>query len=290
MQPSVKPKNIYGWHGLSMFSGDLEIGLIPLGGRIISLKYQGQELLFIDPEHRGEIFDSFNGKDLVQAKVEMGFRVWGGDKTWVAPQKEWILGIPPLDLDAAPYQYNIQNKSIIMTSEVCRETGLQIIRSVSLQDSQVHLKEEMYNRGSKTVKKGLWNVTQIPRPCIFEISCGKGSFHSYHHEDKSLPAFKGDLSPKLGSLKIPCEHKDLFKIGGIPLKGEVLIHIKRQGSKISWKKSFFLDPQSEYAHGSAVEIFNSPKQDYAEIEIHAPFKTIPPGGSISLQQSWGFSA
>lgn len=159
------PQKIYGWEGFELSSGDLKVGLTPsIGGRIMSLVYKGQELLFIDPKHYGETFDPTYWQDLNQAKKELGFRVWGGDKTWIAPQSKWLSGIPPLDLDAAPYTIKFQNETAVMTSPICRETGLQIIRCVDVRDAQVYLTEELHNKGSKPLERGLWNVTQIKRP------------------------------------------------------------------------------------------------------------------------------
>ena len=283
----VLPKNIYGWDGFELISGDLSVGITPtIGGRIMSVKYQGHELLFVDPQHTAETFDPRRWKDLSEAKKSLGFKIWGGDKTWVAPQKDWLLGIPPLDLDAAPYTLTWNSDEAVMTSPICRETGLQIIRRVSLHDGQVRLIEELYNRTSKPLSKGLWNVTQVKRPCYFEIPSNEGKFRSYHHEDKTLPAFEGDLSVNKGQVRIDCSSLSLFKVGGIPSSGEIVIFVDSEGQKICWKKIFMYDPKAQYAHASVVEVFNSSSHPYAEIELHAPLKELAPGECTRLEQIW----
>ncbi|MBF0490316.1 MAG: hypothetical protein HQL15_06800 [Candidatus Omnitrophica bacterium] len=286
----MTPINIYGWDGFQLKSDDLTAVITPaIGGRIMSLKFKGQELLFADPKHFAETFDPRLWRDLSQTKKSLGFRVWGGDKTWVAPQKDWLLGIPPLDLDAAPYALTWQKDEAVMTSPICRETGLQIIRRIVLQQGQLRLTEELYNRTDKPVKKGLWNVTQLRRPCSFRIPSTSQAFRSYHQEDKTLPVFQGDLSSWEGKISVECRTSDLFKVGGIPSCGELDIELDRDGQKICWKKTFTFDAQSLYAHASAVEIFNSPDLPYAEIELHSSFKTLGCNESIRLEQLWQIS-
>jgi hypothetical protein len=287
----LQPKNIYGWTGFELTSGDLTVGLTPsIGGRIMSLTYLGHELLYVDSNHAGETFNHLLWNDLAQTKKELGFRVWGGDKTWIAPQSSWLLGSPPLDLDAAPYSLSEEGDEVVMTSPICRETGLQVIRRIKLDKDKLHLTEELHNRSTKAVQKGIWNVTQVKRPCWFEIPTQPGAFRSYHHEDQTLPPFIDDLTPKEGKLKVDCSLGNLFKIGGMPSKGVLKIYLSIGDSAICWEKKFSYEPTAKYAHKSAVEVFNSSSYAYAEIEIHAPFKVLQPNEFAMLEQTWKISS
>src|SRR5262249_59132483 len=76
-------------------------------------------------------------EDLSAKKREMGFPLWGGDKTWLAPQARWTEGVPFLDLDSGAYELAIEQAGpdvarARMTSRVCRETGVQITRTVTM--------------------------------------------------------------------------------------------------------------------------------------------------------------
>lgn len=287
----MKLKNIRGWQGFELVSKDLSVGIVPsLGGRIMSLEYLGHELLFVDACHQGETFNPAHWNNLIQAKKSLGFRIWGGDKTWIAPQKDWVLGIPPLDLDAAPYSLSWDNEEAVMTSPVCRETGIQVTRRVKVNDGKVYLVEEICNRSSSSIHKGLWNVTQIQRPCSFQISCEEEKIRSYHYEDKTLSPYPGSLKPKKGSLTIDCRDASLFKVGGISTFGKVLIKIYSGDQEIYWEKDFSYNPQAAYAHHSNVEVFNSPFYPYAEIELHAPFGELRPQETTVLEQIWKISS
>ena len=116
----MKPieQKFYKWNGYLLANSNIELGVTPeIGGRIISLKFNGEELLFVDPNHCGETFDFSSVSDLAAEKRKLGFRVWGGDKTWVAPETAWIESIPPLDLDAMPYSVELEENAVISFTE-----------------------------------------------------------------------------------------------------------------------------------------------------------------------------
>ena len=285
------PIEVLSWQGWRLKSGPLSIVVAPtIGGRILSVRFEGKELLYVPKENAGQTFDFSTIEDLSAKKKELGFRIWGGDKTWVAPQTSWDQAIPPLELDAGPYTLTWQDQTAVMTSLVCRETGLQIVRKVKLDGaSVVHLEEEFHNKTDKPILKGIWNVTQVPRPCEFFIPARKGAILSYHQEDKTLPEIKFPFKEEYGWTEVFCHQPMLFKCGGIPTEGKVLIKMPLGGPKeLVWLKTFHLDPQATYAHRSAVEIFNADTADYAEIELHAPLVEIAPGGYVSFAQQWHF--
>jgi hypothetical protein len=174
-------ENIYGWNGYRLEIGDISLGITPqIGGRIISLTYRGEELLFVQEEHKGEVFDFSRVQDLVREKERLGFRVWGGDKTWVAPQSAWWSKIPPLELDAGQYSAHVIDNGLEMVSPVCRETGLQIIRQVELhEDQSIVLIETIRNTTDYIIERGIWNVTQVLRPFDVYLPAKKENIRAY---------------------------------------------------------------------------------------------------------------
>jgi hypothetical protein len=288
----TEPFELNGWPGQRIGCGPLKIVLVPsIGGRIMSLRYEGKEMMFLQKEHAGEVFD-FTDADLVAKKKEIGFRLWGGDKTWVAPQSEWQEQIPPLELDAGTYALTWEGTVAVMTSPTCRETGLRIVRRVNIDEEMtLHVTDEFQNTTSdKVIRKGIWNVTQFNRPCVFFIPADKGVIRSYHHIDKSLPEVKDILKEEEGWVEVPCRENTLFKCGGMPKEGHIIAKIPLGGPKeLVVLKSFQIETDPlRYAHGSAVEVFNSAKHNYAEMEVHAPVCTLNPGESFSFKQQWRF--
>lgn len=260
------------WKAHRIGCGPLKIALVPsLGGRIISLRFEGKEFLFLNKEST--------------------FPLWGGDKTWIAPQGEWPEGKPYTELDSSEYELTWDGQQAIMTSPVCSQTGLRIVRKVKIDEEMtLHLVEEMHNATTdRVIQKGIWNVTQVNRPCTVFIPAQKGAIRSYHLDDKTLPDVKDIYSEKDGWVEIPCRTQTLFKCGGIPKEGHIIIKLPLGGPKeVVWLKTFALDTQASYAHASAVEVFNSNTANYAEVEIHSPLTTLNPGEFCTLTQEWRF--
>jgi len=74
--------------------------LVPqVGGRIMGIRWRGHDLSFTQPELEGQVVDVAAVENPSAKKREMGFPLWGGDKTWLAPQTRWTEGAPFLDLD-----------------------------------------------------------------------------------------------------------------------------------------------------------------------------------------------
>jgi hypothetical protein len=142
-------ETIYGWPGVQLSAGDLAVGVIPApGARIISLVYAGTELLYHDARLAGDMPSLPADRSAAQLKAALGFRLWGGDKTWLAPQSAWGDGLPPMDLDGGAYACRAIKRGLELESPVCRETGLKIIRRITLDESAtLTLREELLNPG-----------------------------------------------------------------------------------------------------------------------------------------------
>jgi hypothetical protein len=285
---NISREKIFGWSGYRVAAGGLSLGLVPdVGGRIMSLAFGGEELLYAHEPEFGKIYDFSRVADLKMFKKEFGFRILGGDKTWVAPEYEWIERIPPLELDAGSYDWRETGDEIIMTSPVCRETGLQVTRRIRLGlESEIHLQEDLYNATTLPVTKGIWNVTQIKKPFDVLVPAGLSDVRSYHYEDDTLPS-PGIAPRKEGEwVRIPCLGKVCYKFGAMLCEGQAVVIKDTPRGRVRWSRSFAIDPSVPYAHSSMVEVFNSALFDYGECEIHSPLYQIPPGGRVSFKQSW----
>ena len=284
----MKKVKIHGWNGYSFAAQGVSLVVVPeIGGRIISLCYEGEEIFFVQKECAGQVFDFSKVSALRAEKRRLGFRVWGGDKTWVAPQKDWWEGSPPLELDAGRYQEYLEENGITMVSPVCRETNLQIIRKVTMDaDGCVHLEQEIINKGEATVYKGIWNVTQLIRPFDVYLPTTKNKLRSYHEEDLTLPNHQIVVDETNGWCRIPCQDNQLFKFGGMVDMGAIIGLKKQDRGTLAFLKTFNIDMDAEYLHRSAVEIFNALDHDYLEVETHASMVSLKPGASCRHAQTW----
>src|SRR6266508_4383066 len=135
---SVERGRYKGWPSWHIKRDPLELVLVPeIGGRIMGLLWRGHDLFFTQPEREGQIPDLAPAGDVREAKRTLGFPLWGGDKTWLAPQGRWTDGAPFLDLDSGSWALRVNRFEadlgvVEMTSPVCRETGVQITRTVTV--------------------------------------------------------------------------------------------------------------------------------------------------------------
>ncbi|MDB2613670.1 DUF4380 domain-containing protein [Chlamydiales bacterium] len=281
----VKKEEIRGWNGFRIKTGDLSLGFAPeIGGRIISLTFKGEELLFSQKEHQGETFSFSHKFNIREKKKELGFRLWGGDKTWVSPQNAWWEGVPPLELDAGQYTCQIDGSKVIMTSPICHETGIQITRSITLQEEGIILLDEsFYNSTDQEIQKGIWNVTQVMRPFNVFIPIERDLIKPYPEEGDSVNLINQVIH---GDSQIECREPIHFKYGALPKRGLLITYREKQEKTLTWIRTFSVNPNGHYAHNASVEVYNSPTYPYLEVEVHAPLTPIPPNRRVSHQQKW----
>ncbi|MBF0122105.1 MAG: hypothetical protein HQL21_01690 [Candidatus Omnitrophica bacterium] len=284
---NISQEIILGWSGYRLTDGDLSLGVTPdIGGRILSLIFRGEELLYGHAPEAGQIYDFSTVTDLRFWKKQFGFHIFGGDKTWVAPEKDWWDKIPPLEIDVGRYSLEIKGNFVVMVSLLCRETGLQITRRISLDEGMVLIEEEFCNMSSQTIVKGIWNVTQINKPFDVYIPAAVKDVRSYYHEDPTLPRFEVVPQVKGDGVIIPCRGDICYKLGAMVREGRAVVIKETPGGRVAWSRSFDIDLSQPYAHRSVVEVFNSSKYDYGELEIHSPLYEIAPGARVCLKQSW----
>ncbi len=285
---NITQTKIYGWDGYQIRAGAISMGIVPdIGGRIISLSYDGEEIFFVQKEFAGEVFDFSQVTALRAEKTKLGFRVWGGDKTWLAPQKDWWGGTPPLELDAGRYQTTLADNKISMVSPICRETGLQITRTVSMnQNGVISLGQEICNKGKAVVHKGIWNVTQLCRPFDVFLPTTKDKLRSYHEEDLTLPSHHIVVREVDGWSCVPCHDNQLFKFGGMVNMGAVLCLQKNKNGLLAYLKVFDVELDADYLHRSVVEVFNAMDHNYLEVETHASTVHLKPDQSSRHNQVW----
>ena len=280
---------VRGWSGFVMVQGDIRLGIVPdLGGRIMSLQFRGQELLYA-PDKTGDLPCLPQGivPDLAAFKRSFGFQIFGGDKTWISPEAQWLEKIPPLDLDAGRYVFEQKKDGCIMTSPVCRETGLQVVRQVGfMQGGDIVLVETLCNKSDCPVTRGIWNVTQVARPFDVFLPALPQAIRSYYHEDRTLPDPGFVPFEKDGWAVIPCRNDMCFKFGGFLREGRVAAIKDTSDGRVVFARVFDIALDKPYAHRSMVEVFNSSRYPYGEVEVHSPLFDIPSGGEASLSQLW----
>lgn len=286
-----------GWDSLHLCKESLELVLVPqVGGRILGMLWRGHDLSFAPPAPAGRLENLSDVSDLRARKREMGFPYWGGEKTWLAPQQRWTEGVPFLDLDSGPYQLTIEQEGpeaaiVRMTSQVCRETGIEITRVVKVEAAKDgwSITHRILNRSPNPIEWGIWGVSMVLRPGKVYLprnpsSEYEGGVKTFLEEGESCE-LRGNVLSELGNLAvITCKQAGRFKFGVDGVEGWVLGILATEGHLIGYRKRFPLHSGLTYGHGCVAEVYNSDLYPYLEMEIHGPVVRLQPGESFELEE------
>ena len=290
---SPNGSSLFGWDTYWLERGPLALGLVPaVGGRIMSLRWNGYELAYTHPDWRGKMLDVSAINDVRTAKRELGFVLWGGDKTWLAPQDRWTDDPPFLDLDSGAYEVQILNPSAIqMRSPMCRETGIQLTRTVSLgaKPGRWSVRHTMTNCSNGTVRWGLWAVSMLQRPATVFLPTASPSSHP--NGVKSFAFIAGTEAHRPSVIdrrgrwaRVDCTQPGAFKYGVDAPTADLLAFLEGADGTIGHYKSMPVFEGATYGHGCTAEVFNAKAEPYFELELHGPVVNLAPGNEFALTE------
>lgn len=287
-----------GWDAWHLQSGPLELVLVPqVGGRIMGMLWRGHNLSFTQPEREGHVEDLSQIQDLHAKKREMGFPLWGGDKTWLAPQTQWTEGVPFLDLDSGSYDLTVEHDGpemvvVRMTSPICRETGVQISRAVTMSSSAKGwtVAHRLFNAASTEVRWGVWDVSMVLKPGHVFLPRQVASRYpqgvkTFTGEGESVHVREGVVSELESLAIIRCTDPTAFKFGVDATEGWILGVLDVAGlGLVGYRKQVRVFGGMTYGQGCIAEVYNSDRYPYFEMEIHGPVVALAPGEAFELDE------
>ena len=285
-----------GWQALILTQDALELTVVPsIGGRLMSLRHAGVELAYVNDALAGKTPDGSAGQ--WQALCgEWTFPLWGGGKTWVAPESDWPDGAPQRDLDSGPFEVlstwcGPESMGVELQSAVCRQSGLQIVRRIELVASGVWTTaHRLINRSNEIRVCGIWDVLMLRRPGTVSIRLGRAD-DAWHEAIVPFPG-KGPIGDVRGSrfvgfvdgvLSATCDEAIEFKLGIRPSQGELDVRLALPEGEKRLTRSFDAFADRPYLHGAPIEVFNAPALPYFEIESHGPAQNLAPGAACDLR-------
>lgn len=295
-QPRLHAVTYKGWDGLRLERGPLALVLVPqVGGRIMSMQWRGQDLAFVNRDWQGRVLDVAQFTDFRDVKRRLGFVLWGGEKTWLAPQDRWTDEVPFIDLDSGVYALSTDEDtvSVIMASPICRETGVQIERTISLSESIGHwtVQHTLRNHSDRPVSWAPWSVAMLRRPAtVFLPVDGTSAFprglRTFNNEGVSHKVRERVVAFSDGVAAINCRDPIHFKYGTDAAVGSALAVMETGPSRgVGLLKTVSTDHPGPYADGCVAEVFNSDAHPYFELEVHGPVTTLASGESFSLDEN-----
>jgi hypothetical protein len=295
MSVTLSPGHVHGWAGWWIRRPPLELGLVPsVGGRLMSMRWRGQELSFVHPDHAGRQV-ALEAADPRARKRALGFVHWGGDKTWLAPQEAWTDAIPFLDLDAGTYDLAVERERpdevrVTMRSPVCRELGVRIVRTVTVAGGtdEIEVLHALENPSESPVTRGVWDVHQVCAPGVAYVP-RRRSGSAFPDGVRAFPlegdseAARPDVVRLLDAVAaIDCLRPRWFKFGVDADEGWALGIMATPQGLVGYRKEVPVAPDATYGHGCVVEVYNCPEHPYFELEAHGPVVTLAPGERTTL--------
>ncbi len=279
-----------GWSAIQLKRGQLSLFLVPeIGGRIMGIQYCGQDLSFVQPERAGQAPLMPERFELEQWRDNLKFPLWGGGKTWIAPESAFPGGAPYPDLDSGPYKFEIVSQNterveVVMTSGICRDTRLRIKRTISmdfLEPSWV-VEHEVVNCGDKDWTGGLWDALMLRRPGVVYFPAhvdGVSIYQDKGDADAAKQVFcQSDLLETC--IQVNCYDKPGFKVGVQMCNHWIAARLR---DDIGYLRRFEVFKGKAYSHGSPGEVYNSARYPYFSIEGHSHEVTLAPEQDFSFK-------
>ncbi len=290
--PTINQLTYQGWQAYELKNENLSLIIVPeLGGRVVSFSRQGIDLLYTMLSLRGKTYDLEGIADIAAYRQKLDYLPPGGYKTWLAPQSDWEWP-PYLDLAVGKYEVDYSQTEgqaeLELTSPVCRESGMQFNRRISLAaaQSQVQIVQKMKNCRAQKQECGLWDVTQL---------AGQGQVIFPLPIEDDLESLSEEVPEQLIDFKlindqlyviIDCPGEVEFKVGTYFSAGWVLAVVAREEQVVGYLKTFPVFPEAEFGHGCALEVFDTYKFDYFEVEVHGPKTELTAGEETGFTENW----
>ncbi len=218
------------------------------GGRIVSLNYRGEELLYTHGDMSGSTF-------------------------WPSPQSVWHWP-PPAALDNLPYQVEIFSDKLSILSSIDKKNGLQLRKIFSIASPGcVQISYEMKNCLSRVVCVAPWEITRVGVGGITFFPSG---------QEISVPS---TLIPTWEDTIVWYNHdgtddkKKLFRDG----TEKWIAHLK---NNLVFIKSWEEDTQPDAFAPDEAEIELYSASNYLEIENQGSYAKIPPKKSTIWNVFW----
>lgn len=276
-----------------------------LGGRMLSLRFDGREVLWRDPELLDD--ELRTRQPVARPPLGAGFRQWqnwGGDKTWPAPQAghgEGWPGPPDGVLDSGPYRVLDSGRDFVrLRSGTEPRTGLRIERELRAEPGALVVRSTLVNVSGPAARWAVWEVAQFPFGAD-DLASDHARIH-VRVAGQARPVVLHDPIGSIGWSRDAGTVSAQFSaaVGKLGFPGATgiaeLVHADGRGVRMS----FATTTGAEYADDSPVQLWMQTPVDrplpglegmsararYVELEALSPLRLLEPGDSVSLEVRW----
>ena len=270
------------WSVLQLTRGELELVILPgIGGRLWGVTFQEQSLLFQNPDLVHLPVDEIDLTDLPTRSPQFGFPLWGGEKTWIAPDTAWPDSAPFTALDSDPFLVTSRDEDHVeLTSQICPVSQLSVARRITLKSAAAwSIEHSVTNHGHISRATGIWSVMMINTPATIGITMGDPEIYPVFGHSGSMVELTANC------VIADCAKQQEFKVGLPNPDGETLIKIGKAGPWILCS-THPPAPSDSFMHQYPVEIFNSGDYSYCEAEWHSPKSDLARDETLRFRQDF----
>jgi hypothetical protein len=269
----VREESYRGWPGcIRISNGIVDLVVLPQVGRIIRFgRKGGPNLLYEGPIGDGNYSGPVDG-----------WKNFGGDKLWPAPQSRWNWP-PEAGYDSTPWKVTKTPNGVFMRSvKPGEKTGVLFERRVTLAEhsSTVSIENKMVNATEKSSRLAVWEVCQAKDPMygILPRHVTSSDLQGWHPYDSTNVSSLVDVFRD--RVQIRRDPRRGLKYGSASPAGFVAARI---GASILVLRAPFRRGAEYVDGGKAQQMFTSGDPlKYIELEITGPVTDVAPHGSISL--------
>lgn len=298
-------------------NGEIELALLPgLGGRLVSLRCGGAELLWRNPEYLDDELRTVRPRSRWRP-LDGTMGSWanvGGSKTWPAPQGwsgpgEWP-GPPDPVLDSGPWALTYElpgdgSAVVRLVSPDDPASGLRVTRELVVPPAGTAFRQRdtFTNVSRGAVRWSIWEVCQVdtstfagpsaPGGAIEVAVAGRAEPVSMVEADGRVP-----VGPAAGGTRSVGVADVVAKVGFVDATG--LVRLRRPDGA-GLELAFAVDEAATYPDGGCrVELWMQyptagpiaslgglhPSARLVELEALSPLHELAPGESRSLDLTW----
>lgn len=256
----VNPIEVNGVYSIKVGNAEMQVNPL-IGGRITSLKLDGQEFL--------------TGKEVNEVN-------WGST-LWPSPQSVWSWPPPPV-LDSQPYSVAVNGNVLKMVSQKDPRLGLVVTKEFSgdTKEGSFTLKYSITNRADTAQKVAPWEVTRVRTDGIAFFPFGEGERRGgllpflIEKDGISWFQYQEDRLPVKGDRQIYSDGSD----GWMAQINDRTLLVKKFPD-VPFEKNAPKEGEIELYASPVV-----PDKSYVEIEHQGPYDELQPGETSVWQVTW----
>ena len=282
-QPAITETTYFGRPAYRLTDGRCEAVVVPALGRVMRYgKVGGANLLWNSPTFAG---------------IDWGWKNYGGDKTWLAPQSSWgVLSDkawpPDSAFDGSPHQSQVlTGGKLKLVSGTSKTSGIRIERVLGFNEAgEFEIQQSAFKTGGAPVRVSLWSVSQaMPAQAIFIPTSptspyANGFFHFDTKDPSKQPASVGN-----NLLRIEPKSEGGGQKFGVDAPISALASVQ---DGVAWLQRS-AKPDGEYPdgvekHGFPVEVYvnGDSKVFYVELEMLGPLVNMVQGQKMTHTVKW----